>query len=178
MPGRLTQKASIWACLLLAVVLGACGYGFYKCPWLLLALPAIAVFIWRSNVKYIRQMQALAQSRAGEDICTFVRAFDCHSTDTWILRAVYEEMSRCVQVDGGAFPLRPDDRWEEDLQIDDEDMSMDLLPEIARRAGRSLEHTEKNPYYCKVMTVRDLVSFLEHQPKLEKEGKPVVVQNG
>jgi hypothetical protein len=145
---------------------------FYKMPWLLLFFLVIAVFGWLAMRRHTRHMRARARSRAGEDISSFIRAFDCHQTDTWILRAVYEELSKWCEIDGRPFPIHADDRWEEDLQINSEDMDNDFLPDIAYRAGRSLEDTQKNPYYGRVKTVRDIVGFLEHQPKIESVEQP------
>ena len=172
MPAAAQRKMSVWGYPILALILFGFGYMFYKIPWLLLLVPVMAVFGWRAMVKHTRRMRACAQSRAGEDISSFVRAFDCHQTDTWILRAVYEELSKYCQIDGRPFPIHADDRWEEDLQIDSEDMDLDLLPDIAYRAGRSLEDTEKNPYYDRVKTVRDIVGFLEYQPRLQSVEQP------
>jgi hypothetical protein len=58
-----------------------------------------------------------------------------------------------------------DDNMTEDLRVDADDLDMDLVPHIAERAGRSLNDTRRNPLYGKVRTVRDLVAFLEAQPK-------------
>lgn len=153
-----------------------------KLPWwgwplLLITLPllvaatvlGLALFPigWLLGAKHRRQMRAWASERSGESICTFVRGFDVRSTDAWVLRAVYEELSRYLRLDGRPFPIHPGDRWEEDLAIDAEDLTEDLLPDIAHRAGRCLRDTGTNPYYDRVKTVRDLVGFLEHQPRLQ-----------
>ena len=41
----------------------------------------------------------------------------------------------------------------------------DLASDVAARAGRSMGHTESNPFYGQVKTVGDLVLFLTYQPK-------------
>jgi hypothetical protein len=163
MPSAPLRRTPVYGWLLLAAILLFIGYGSYKHPLLVLL---VAFLFWRANAKFVRHMNLLSQQRAGEDICTFVRSFDCRKTDTWILRAVYEEMSKYCQVKNRFIPIRPEDRWKEDLKIDAEDLGMDLLPDIADRSGRSLKNTNLNPYYSKVKTVQDLVNFLEHQPKL------------
>jgi len=61
------------------------------------------------------------------------------------------------------FPIRPDDRLEEDLDIDGDDLDFFLLKQIAERTGRSLAETKMNSYYGKVKTVRDLVGFFVGQ---------------
>ena len=61
---------------------------------------------------------------------------------------------------GGGLPLRPAGRLLEDLWIDPEDLNFDLLPEVAGRAGYSLQQPESNPFFGRVQTVGDLVKFL------------------
>jgi hypothetical protein len=73
---------------------------------------------------------------SGESICKFVRDFDSRSTDSWVLRAVYEELSPHLQVDGHPLPMRADDRWEEDLKIDSEDMDFRVF--LISRTGRGV----------------------------------------
>ena len=122
-----------------------------------------------------RRLRRLASDRQNENICDFVRKFDWRRTDTWVLRAVYEELSRHLAVDRRSLPIRADDYlWEDGLGIDSEDLD-DLALAIAARAGRSLDDTRKNPFYGgKVQTIRDLVAFMEHQPRLALEHRPVV----
>ena len=112
-------------------------------------------------------MHLLRSERSGERICDFVRDFDFRNTDTWVLRSVYDELSKYLGHKGDPFPIHADDRWIEDLDIDEEDMFCDLLPDIAYRARRSLDDTEGNPYCGRVITIRDMVHFLQSQPKLE-----------
>jgi len=69
------------------------------------------------------------------------------------------------------FPIRPDDRLLEDLRIDPEDLDDLLARQIAERTGRSLANPEENPYYGKVKTVRDLVTFFLGQQVLS--GAPI-----
>ena len=99
-----------------------------------------------------------AKRRSGESICSFARSFDCRVIDTWIIRGVYEEFS-------WSYPIRADDSFAEDLGIVDEDFEEGVIA-VAKRIGRSLEDAESNPMFDKLSTVRDLVLFLQHQPKL------------
>lgn len=105
-----------------------------------------------------RQDVQQAEHRSGESICSFARSFDCCAIDTWIIRGVYEEFS-------WSYPIRPEDSFREDLHIDDEDYE-DSVVAIAERIGRSLEDMENNPMNGKIKTVRDLVLFLQYQPKV------------
>ena len=110
------------------------------------------------------RLRLLAESRSGESICEFARSFERKEIDTWVVRAVYEQLQRYL---GGDLPvpIRATDRLNEDLPIDTEDLEMDLMVEISQRAGRSLNNAIANPYYDKVKTVGDLVLFLNAQPK-------------
>lgn len=65
---------------------------------------------------------------------------------------------------GVKLPLKPTDDIFELLEIDSEDLDMDILEEIAQRTGRSIENTERNPFYGKVQTLEDLVLFFNEQP--------------
>jgi hypothetical protein len=64
-----------------------------------------------------------------------------------------------------AFPVRASDSLLADLNIDSDDIE-DLLVDIATRSGHSLDEAEKNPFYGKINTVRDLVLFVNAQPRL------------
>jgi hypothetical protein len=108
-----------------------------------------------------RRLRRIAERRTGESICTFARSFDRRAIDPWVVRAVYEELEGYF---GGALPVRVADRIEEDLRMDWEDVD-ELLKDAAFRAGRSLEHTESNPFYGQVRNAGDLVLFLMYQPK-------------
>lgn len=112
-------------------------------------------------------MNLLRSERSGEGICDFVRGFDFRNTDTWVMRSVCDELSKYLGHKGAPFPINADDRWIEDLDIDEEDMFCDLLPEMAYRARRSLDDTEHNPYYGRMISIRDIVHLLQNQPMLE-----------
>ena len=161
------RKMKVWAYPILALAVVGIGYYIWIHPKSLYIIAAMAVLIWVRNLRDRRRMRRLVLSRAGENICSFVHAFDCRHTDTWILRAVYEELSRYLTVDDHSIPIRADDQcFGGNLGIDGEDLD-DLGVAAAARSGRSMDDADQNPYYGKVRTVRDLVRFLEHQPRLE-----------
>lgn len=110
------------------------------------------------------RLKFLAESRSRESICEFARSFERKEIDTWVVRAVYEQLQGHL---GGnsPVPIRAIDRLTEDLPIDTEDLEMDVMAEISQRTGRSLKNTTANPYYDKVKTVGDLVLFFNAQPK-------------
>ena len=114
---------------------------------------------WRER----RHLAHLAAQRQGESICQFARAFPRREVDTWVIRAVYESLHGYL---GGRLPIRADDRLKQDLRLDDDDLDLDLLEEMARLSGRSLERVEDNPRFGRVDRARDLVLFLDRQPRL------------
>lgn len=106
-----------------------------------------------------RRERRLAAERVGESTCTFARSFDFRRVDTRVMRAVYEGVQSYVR-----FPIRASDHLTKDLRLDDEDLSLDIIPDIAHRTGRSLDGYEANPYYGQADTVGGLVHFLASQP--------------
>jgi hypothetical protein len=117
------------------------------------ALVGVLGIIWR------RQWRQLEIERESDSICRFARLLPARDHDTWVVRAVYEGLAS----DRG-FGIRPSDRLEEDLLFVPEDVE-DLVLDIAKRARRSLNAAGRNPLANRVVTVLDLVNFLEHQPK-------------
>jgi acyl carrier protein len=133
---------------------------------IVLALLSLAFFLARQQTKRgEKQLRALAEMRAGESICEFAREFDIREVDSWIVRAVYEQIQGQLQHVHSSFPVRASDRLKEDLHLDDDDLDMDLAVQIEQRTGRSIDDTNANPYFGKVKTVRDLVLFFQFQPK-------------
>jgi hypothetical protein len=169
MPQYIPHRISPGYALLFYSILGLIilwfVYIIWKIPVILGVIAAFAVygvyFNWRRNQEFKRN----ADERINENICTFARSFERKEVDTWIIRAVHEELQGYLDFPNGIYPLRAKDRLEEDLKVDFEDVD-DLLIMIAQRTGRSIEETEKNPYYDKVKTVGDMVLFMNSQPKL------------
>jgi len=106
-----------------------------------------------------RRLKRIRAERKEESICTFARTLPAKAHDTWIIRAVYEEIHQQVEA-----PIRPSDNLRRFWGIHGEDID-DAVMRIAHRAGRSMADTPKNPWFDRVTTVADLISFLEHQPK-------------
>jgi hypothetical protein len=143
------------------IVLAAFGAGVVYLCWLRPIVFAVILII--AGVSCVlsvvgsRRQRRLATERRAESICSFARSFDCRETDTWIVRAVFEELASYVQ-----FPIRPDDRLEGDLKIDSDGLD-DIAEAVVQRTGRPPDACEANPLYGKVKTVRDLVEFFIHQ---------------
>ena len=158
------RKSPWWSWpILLALVAGG-GWWIYRHPWALwIVLAAVLLCLVPTRLE-ARRRRKLATGRKGETICDFARSFD-RQTDTWVIRAVFEEFSRFLAIDGRPFPVRRSDRWRQDLKMDADDLD-DVLRDVAFRARRSVEDSEKNPLYGKVHTVGDIVAFLENQLRL------------
>jgi len=136
-------------------------------------LTVLGLLVWIQLVWSRRSLRRLAASRQDESICEFARAFD-RQTDTWLIRAIYEEVSRYLVVDGRTIPVRRQDLCEKDLGIDPEDLD-DIAIDVAFRARRSMVDCDKNPLYGKVQTVGDMVTFLEYLPRIVE---PSAAPNG
>ena len=143
--------------LALAAIAAANLWLLYANPALSWALAGLAVVLAVGVYFGRRQFKRLGEERKEESICSFSRALPAREHDTWVVRAVYEEVSRLVRV-----PIRPSDDLEKDLGMHPDDRD-DLAFEIARRAGRSMEDTQKNPLFDRVKTVADMVAFFENQ---------------
>jgi hypothetical protein len=130
-----------------------------------LGLGALGVYVWHAVRSRRRKLRAVAQMRVGQGICEFARDFDNRAVDTWVIRAVFEQLQSYLADVQPAFPVRAEDRLPKHLIADPDDLDMDLVHQIAQRTGRSLEKTDLNPHYGKVLTVRDLVLFFDAQPK-------------
>lgn len=149
--------------LLPAILLAGLAWAVALQPMLLLALSGLALLMRHQLERERRHLATLAVQRDGESICQFARSFARREVDTWVVRAVYESLHGYL---GGRLPIRADDRLRQDLRLDDDDLDLDLLEQMALLSGRSLVRTVDNPWFGRVTTVRDLVSFLEHQPRL------------
>jgi len=152
---------------LVAIIAGAIALA-YVVPWLgiailsVIALAAIGAALHAPRDK--RRLRALANSRPGEDIGSFARAFRRAAVDMWIVRAVWDALTPWTTLPEGRVPLRPTDRLIEDLETDPEDLE-DVVGEIASRVGRSLEGAQWHPLYGGITTISDLVQFLNGQPR-------------
>ena len=160
---RLTLLVLIFGPLFLALIylayLGTLPLVFGIC-----AMAAIWVDSKRSVQRIKIDLQTLAASRHGESLCEFARSFDCRVIDTWIIRAVYEELQEELHCYAPDFAIRASDSLEKDLHIEPEDLDLSLAPAISTRTGRTLERIGNNPYWGKVKSVSDLVMFFDKQP--------------
>jgi hypothetical protein len=169
MPKYKVKPTGTVAWLFLAVLASGLAYAAVSSPFVA-AIGALllcaALLVARAAAKREEDaLRSLAEARMGESICEFARAFDTRAVDTWVIRAVYEQVQAQLAHVHPAFPVRASDRLKEDLRLDDDDLDMDLAMEVEQRTGRSLDETKTNPLLGKVKTVRDLVHFFQAQPR-------------
>jgi hypothetical protein len=165
MPKYLPERSSIWGWLLLLPFIVLVVYAFSQYLWI---VGVYTVVVIASTIVHNRNFKArltsLAALRQNESICTFAKSFDTGEVDTWVIRAVYEQLQIYLTSEYPQFPIRADDRLNGCLITDPDDLDFDLATEISQRTGRSLKDIENNPFYGKVETVRDLVMFFNAQP--------------
>ena len=165
-PAPVSWRWPLGAAVFFLLQLALFGYGLWQSPALAVWVVAPAVaFVIGQEIHSRRKLRALARVRDGESICTFVRALPVRELDTWVVRAVFEELQAYLSHVVPAFPVRPSDRLTDTLQIDAEDLESDLAERVAQRSGRTLDHAEANPYCGKVDTVEAFVRFLCEQPR-------------
>ena len=173
MPKAVERKVGPLGWSVLGVLLGGLVYLVLVHPILTGAVCvfiAIADKVAAANMRVVSaKLDCLATERAGEGICEFARMFNYRATDTWVIRAVYEEVQGCM---GSEFPLRATDRLTEDLYVEPDDFEIDIVMRVAERTGRTLEDFKRNPYYGKVSTVGHLVNFFNNQPYGRKGVRP------
>lgn len=126
---------------------------------------AFSIHVTVINRREKRRFERMCSIRDEESICTFARSFSTRQVDTWVVRAVHQEIQQLITSYIPAFPVRASDSLMGDLHIDSEDIEV-LLVDIAARSGHSLDETENNPFYGKINTVGDLVMFMNAQPQL------------
>lgn len=163
MPKYEPKKASKSALVVFSAI--AAAIVIYQ-PWYLLVIAGIALLaiVWSviEQPKLERHFQKLCEERSGLSICEFAREFDPKVVDTWIIRAVYEQLQTALPTKQNV-PIKASDSLLGALMLNEDDLDLDLAEEIAQRTGRSIEGCESNPYYGKVTTVRNLVLFFNHQ---------------
>ena len=166
MPQYIEKPSCIWGWVFLAFLLCLLGWLIWSFPYLLLFIPVFIVIEVLDRKKRKKHFSSLLKDRQKDSICTFSRYFEFRKIDTWVIRAVYEQLQNYLRSENENFPIRPSDDVFIDLKIDDEDFEYDLVEEIAQRTGRSLENAESNPYYGKANVVENLVYFFNEQPRV------------
>jgi len=112
-------------------------------------------------------MKKIAKYRGRPDICSYSRYFDYRKTDTKIMREVFNSVQDWAgKYEGIPFPVRAEDCFNKLYKMDPDDLD-DIYFEIAEKLNINIDNPEKNPYWNKVNTVKDLVMFLHFQKKVQ-----------
>ncbi len=149
--------------LAVMVAISACLY--LISPWLIGLVPIFVIvtaYDWKRQERYF---QEILKDRNGESICQFARSFQKVQIDPWVIRAVYEELQEYVGGKNISIPIRANDQLIDDLKIDHEDFDSEIVQDISTRCGRALDGYEQNVHYKNIYTVKDLVLFLNEQPR-------------
>lgn len=181
MPRLARRPAAVAGWLFVACSLAAIVYFVVTAPMaFFVAAIVLAMFLLLAHQHHKRKelkLHALVSRREGQTICEFARDFNAREVDTWIIRAVYEQLQEKLKHVHPSFPVRADDRLKEDLLLDDDDLDMDLAQEVEARTGRSLDASATNPYFGSVGTVRDFVLFFQNQPRSSSATCPIIPAN-
>jgi hypothetical protein len=162
--GTLLTRIITWT-VLLGMVAGY-AYELWHHPFIIGSISVVVVAVGvRNKERTRRHLTELAQTRKGESICAFSRAFDVRNTDTWVIRAVYEQLQQQLRWIYPDFPVRATDRLIEDLMLDPDDIDMDIFVDVTKRTGRSRRDLKANPSYGQIKTAGDLVAFFWAQDK-------------
>ncbi|MFZ6817067.1 hypothetical protein [Undibacterium sp. Ji22W] len=128
----------------------------------------IAIIIFAS-ISFLdhRRMRSIALNRKTSTICTYARSFDYRNVDTKIMREVYNHIQAWVgKYEGIGFPVEASDSFNETYKMDPDDLS-DIYFEITGKLGICTDDPTSNPYWNQVTTVKNLVLFLNRQPKIK-----------
>jgi hypothetical protein len=167
MPKVVRKKNYIVGWLILSPFLLALLYAFITKPVIVgSVITFLALWIYVNNFRHKNKLQKLASTRENESICTFTQGIDLRLIDTWVVRAVYEEIQGYLSSSFKNFPLRWNDDLIGDLMIDQGDLEDLIASDITERTNRSGEPFPNNPYYGKVKTVGDLVMLINGQPAI------------
>lgn len=133
--------------------------------WIVEIIMCIALSVVFDRVR----LRKIARQRDDDSICTFVRSLDYRTLDTKVIREVYEQLQAWLRCGKRPFPVRVADDLHEDYRMDPLDLD-DLIVDVAKKTGRDLRDTSKNPYFDRVDTVADVIGFLCSQPTIKKMG--------
>jgi hypothetical protein len=127
----------------------------------------IFILVTLMAIQNYYRMKKIALERSMQSICSYARSFDYRNVDTKIMRSVYEKVQKWAGTyEGLPFPVQSSDDFDTVYQMDLDDLD-DIYWEVADELGISTERSEENPYFDKVKTVKELVLFLHHQPRLK-----------
>ncbi|WP_415881286.1 hypothetical protein [Neptuniibacter sp. QD34_54] len=127
---------------------------------------AIIILMLSLSVLEHFRMKRLSNERGEADICEYARSLEYRNVDTKIMREVWNELHLWLgKYDGKPFPIETEDTFESTYNMDPDDLD-EIYWAVANRLGIDTEHPENNPYFDKVTSVKNLVLFLHHQPRV------------
>lgn len=113
------------------------------------------------------RMKKIALNRKEVDICIYARSFDYRNVDTKIMREVFNKVQEWAgSYNKKPFPVQAEDSFDDLYKMDPDDLD-EIYWEVADKLGISTDRAEDNPYYNKVKSVKELVLFLDSQPKVK-----------
>lgn len=164
MPKYIETPTGLIGWFFLVAFIAFFGWLVWLAPIILLIIPVGIILEIRDRKERKKHFRSLLKNRTNDSLCTFARYFEYRKIDTWVIRAIYEQLQNYLASENPEFPIRPSDDIFVDLRIDDEDFEFDLVEEIAKRTGRSLKNAEVNSYYGRANIVENLVYFFNEQP--------------
>ena len=168
-----TYAGRAFACGVMGLFLTAVAWLCFTKPVALIIVSFIIICLVIATIKDNKRLRAIAAERAGDNICTFARAFDRRTVDPWTIRAAYDELQGYFGSIGRPFPIRASDRFQEDLKMDEDDLC-DLLFAIAERSRHDITFLDANP---QINTIGELVTCISNLPKIE-EARQTAASNG
>src|SRR5688500_1243385 len=93
MPAFVPRRMGVIGWILVGLVgAGLIFVGIWE-PWIALVIGLVILLAagisWPLSLSENHRQQRMQADRQAESLCTFARSFDCRTTDTWIVRAVY-----------------------------------------------------------------------------------------
>ena len=155
MPKYTEAPMTFWTWVIVFVVFSFLAWMTWSAPVFLLIVPVLIYSEFCNRKEQKKHFDELLKTRLNDSICTFSKYFDCKVVDTWVIRAVYEQIQNYMEPTWQDFPICPNDDVFVDLRIDDEDFELDLVSEIAERTGRTLDNaediTDEKPFFVTVI---------------------------
>ena len=129
---------------------------------LVFAFSFIVIIIFVTYVVQKKKVKRLLKNRTG-DIQSFIQSFKGYDVDLKVLENVYEMLSDMNSQSSVEFPAMINDDIEDVYGIIGEDLEY-YTEQILKSTDRTWDNYENNPYRGTIITVKDLVLFVNAQP--------------
>ena len=122
-----SSKSMILPYGFISILISGYIYGVWQEPMqgLVLTIFILIIIVVSAFLPYkydCTYFNALVNERENEDIGSFARSLDYRTIDTWVIRAVYEELNDEIYCNENRLPIRASDRLDEDLGLGDDDL--------------------------------------------------------